>query len=358
MTKELMKGNEALAEAAIRAGCRFFAGYPITPQSEILEYLSWRMPEAGGTFIQSESEIAGISMVYGAAATGFRTLTSSSGPGFSLKQEGISYIAAAELPCVVVDVMRYGSGIGDIYQAQGDYWQATKGGGHGDYKVLVYAPASVQENADLTYLAYDKADEYLNPVLILSDGAIGQMMEPVELPEMKTHDPDKFEWSMKGNKDGRYKQITSRFYYQTNGDIKAYEKYLKAKYDKIEELEQKWESVETSDAEIILVSYGISSRICKEAIKIARGQNIKLGLIRPITLWPFPKLAFNNLPKSLKGFLSVEMSCLGQMVDDVALASRMKAPVYSFLSGGFVPEANKIVEMVKGILSDSIQEVY
>lgn len=358
MAKELYKGNEALAEAAVRAGCRIFAGYPITPQSEILEYLSWRMPEAGGVFVQSESEIAGISMVYGAAATGFRALTSSSGPGFSLKQEGISYIASAELPCVVVDVARYGSGLGDIYQAQGDYMQAVKGGGHGDYKVLVYAPASVQENADLTYLAFDKAEEYLNPVLILSDGAIGQMMEAVELPPMKTHDPDRFSWAMTGNQGGKHKQITTRFYYDKNGDVKAYEAYLRDKYNSMRDREQRWEAVQTADAEVLLVSYGISSRVCKEAVRLAREAKIKLGLIRPITLFPFPVKAFEQLPDGVKGLLSVEMSCLGQLIEDVALAVKCQAPVYSFLSGAAVPDAEDIVDAVQGILDNTGKAVY
>ena len=197
MSRELFKGNEALAEAAIRAGCNLYAGYPITPQSEVMEYLSWRMPEEGRAFVQSESEIAGISIVFGAAACGCRAMTSSSGPGFSLKQEGISYIAACELPCVIVDVARYGAGLGDIWPAQGDYWQVTKNGGHGDYRVLAYAPANVQEIVELTYEAFDKAEKYRNPVIILSDGIIGQMVEAVEMPEMKTHDPDQFDWAMK-----------------------------------------------------------------------------------------------------------------------------------------------------------------
>ena len=209
MAKKLMKGNDAIAESAVRAGCRLFAGYPITPQSEILEYLSTRLPEVGGQFVQTESEIAGISAVYGGAAAGFRTLTSSSGPGYSLLQEGISYIASADLPCVIVSVMRYGSGLGDIYQAQGDYWQVVKNGGHGDYRCLVLAPNSVQEAADLTYLAYDKADEYRNPVVVLSDASISQMMEPVEFKEFNEHDPDKHEWSLKGKQNGPFRRITS-----------------------------------------------------------------------------------------------------------------------------------------------------
>src|SRR6056297_66291 len=216
MTKKLMKGNEAIAEASVRAGCKFFAGYPITPQSEILEYLSWRMPEDGGVFIQSESELAGISMVYGAAATGFRAMTSSSGPGYRLKQEGISYIASAELPALIVNVMRYGSGLGDIFVGQSDYWQVVKNGGHGDYRAMVYAPASVQEAADLIEYGFGKAERYRNPVVILSDASIGQMMEPVEFKKPYKHNPDFFDWTAKGKKGRDYNRITSVMYYMEN----------------------------------------------------------------------------------------------------------------------------------------------
>jgi len=243
LKKQLMKGNDAAAEAAVRAGCRFFAGYPITPQSEILEYLSWRLPEVGGTFLQCESELAGISMVYGAAATGARALTSSSGPGFSLMQEGISYIASAELPCVVIDVQRYGSGLGDIFTGQSDYWQATKNGGHGDYRCMVLAPNSVQEIADFVALAFDKAEEYRNPVLILSDASISQMMESVSLPELKEHDMDQHEWAMKGKGKEHNKRHTSVMYYKPDYDV-----YLKAKYDKMIAQEQRWEEFQTEDA--------------------------------------------------------------------------------------------------------------
>ncbi|EGO63417.1 3-methyl-2-oxobutanoate dehydrogenase subunit VorB [Acetonema longum] len=363
MAKELYKGNEALAEAAVRAGCNIYAGYPITPQSEILEYMSWRMPEVGRVFVQSESEIAGISMVFGAAACGFRALTSTSGPGFSLKQEGISYIAACELPCVVVDVARYGAGLGDIWPAQGDYWQVTKGGGHGDYKVLAYAPATVQEMVDLTYTAFDKAEQYTNPVIILSDGIIGQMMETVELPPMKTHDSKQFSWAMTGNKTGQHKIIMNPWMYSKEysdkgvpDGVPAYEKHLRDKYIAMFEQEQKWESIQAEDAEVVLVSYGISSRICKEAVSVARAQGIKLGLIRPISISPFPKKAFERLA-NVKGFIAVEMSCLGQLEDDVKLASKCKIPVYSYLSGIYVPETEQILSMVNDILSANGKEV-
>ena len=229
MDRQLMKGNEAIAEAAVRAGCKFFAGYPITPQSEILEYLSWRMPEEDGVFIQSESELSGISMVYGAAATGFRTMTSSSGPGYSLLQEGISYIASAELPCLIVDVMRYGSGLGDIFVGQSDYWQAVKNGGHGDYRSIVYAPSSVQEAADLVRIGFEKAEKYKNPVTILSDASIGQMMEPVEFPEIINHDPDQYDWTASGKGERKFNRITSVMYYMDN-----YDDHISKKYSTIE----------------------------------------------------------------------------------------------------------------------------
>ncbi len=351
MTKKLMKGNDAVAEAAIRAGCRFFAGYPITPQSEILEYLSWRMPEVGGVFIQTESEISGISMIYGAAAAGARALTSSSGPGFSLMQEGISYIASAELPCVVLDVQRYGSGLADIYTGQGDYWQAVKNGGHGDYRCLVFAPNSVQETVDLMGLAFDKAEEYRNPVLLLSDASIAQMMEPVEFPEMKDYDQDALPWAMKGKGDGQNKRHTSIMYYNLD-----YDNYLKRKYDKMVEKEQRWEEVRTEDAELILVAYGISSRICEEVVESARKEGMKVGLIRPITLYPFPVKAFEKL-ESVKYFASVEMSCLSQMIEDVVMASKCR-PTYPIRGGMKVYETEEILSAVKDIFAGNAKEVY
>lgn len=352
MAKQLMKGNDAIAEAAVRAGLRFYAGYPITPQTEILEYLTWRLPEVGGTFVQTESEIAGISMVYGAAAAGFRTMTSSSGPGFSLLQEGISYIASAELPCVLVNVMRYGTGLGDIFQAQGDYWQTVKNGGHGDYRCPVYAPASVQEAADLMILAFDKAEEYRNPVIVLSDASISQMMEPVEFPEMKEQNPDKFEWSVKGHGGGEFRKITSTMYYIDN-----YDEYILTKYRTIEEKEQRWQEIKTADAEYVLVAYGISARICKEAVKIARGKGIKLGLIRPITLYPFPIKAFENC-KDVKAFISAELTPLSQMAEDVAIACNMKVPVYAITGGIEVFDSADIIEEIEKIQRGESEEVY
>lgn len=343
----LMKGNEALAEAAIRAGCRFFSGYPITPQSEVLEYLSWRMESVGGEFIQTESELSGINMGLGAAAAGARVLSSSSGPGFTLLQEGISYLVAADLPMVLVDVMRYGNGLGDIGQSQGDYWQLTRGGGHGDYRTIVLAPASVQENADLTYLAFDLAEKYRHPVIIGSDAAIGQMMERVELPEMLEHDIDRYDWAMKGCKKGDVqKKVTNLLYY-----MEGYDQFLIDKYAAMEENEQRWEAVQVEDAEVVLVSYGISSRVCKDAVKLAREEGIKLGLIRPISLWPFPVKAFDAMSEDCKALMTVEMNILGQMVDDVVLATGNKLPVYSYTTVKEVPETEIILEKVKKILS-------
>ncbi len=351
MDKQLMKGNEAIAEAAVRAGCKFFAGYPITPQSEILEYLSWRMPEEDGVFIQSESELAGISMVYGAAATGFRTMTSSSGPGYSLLQEGISYIASAELPCLLVNVMRYGSGLGDIFVGQSDYWQTVKNGGHGDYRSIVYAPASVQEAADLVRLGFDKAEEYRNPVTLLSDASIGQMMEPVDLPKIIDHDPDKYDWTASGKGERKFNRITSNMYYMDNFD-----EYISKKYKTIEENEQLWEEFHTEDAEYVLVAYGISSRISIEAVEAVRKKGIKAGLIRPISLYPFPVKAFEGL-KDVKGLISVEMTKLSQMAEDVALASRMKVPVYGITGGTELYEVEDVVESILEIVDGKAKEV-
>lgn len=347
MKQVLMKGNEAIAEAAIRAGCRFYSGYPITPQSEILEYMSWRMEEVGGEFIQTESELSGINMMLGATAAGARVIASSTGPGFSLFQEGISYLVAADLPAVIVDVMRYGNGLGDIGQSQGDYWQLTRGGGHGDYRTIVLAPNSVQENADLGYLAFDLAEKYRHPVLIASDAAIGQMVEKVQLPEMKEHDINKYDWSIKGCKKGEVqKKITNILYY-----MKDYNSYLINKYKEIELNEQRWESIQVEDAEIVVVSYGISSRVCTEAVDVARAQGVKLGLIRPITLWPFPVKAFEELSANCKALMTVEMNILGQMVDDVLLATKNRYPVYSYATVKEVPETDIIIGKVKDILA-------
>lgn len=344
MAKELMKGNEALAEAAIRAGCRFYSGYPITPQTEILEYLSWRMDEVGGTFVQTESELAGINMLLGAAAAGARALTSSAGPGFSLNQEGISYLVAADLPAVIIDVMRIGTGLGDIAQGQGDYWQLTRGGGHGDYHTIVLAPASVQENCDMMETAFELAEKYRHPVLIASDAAIGQMAEGVNLPELKDHDIDTYDWAVRGCKHGDAPRKIQNTYY-TRPD---YVEYLRAKYAAMDS-EQRWENYMADDADVVLVAYGISSRVAKEAVNEARAEGFKLGLIRPITLWPFPNRAFEEC-KNAKAFMTVEINILGQMVDDVRLAVRDTRPVDFYGTFFGLPESDVIVEKAKAML--------
>lgn len=349
--KKLMKGNVALAEAAIRAGCRMFAGYPITPQSEILEYLSSRMAEVGGQFVQTESELAGISMVMGAAACGQRAMTSSSGPGFTLKQEGISYLSSAELPAVIVDVMRYGIGLGDIILGQADYFQATRGGGHGGYCLPVLAPSSVQENADLVYRAFDVAEKYRTPVIVLSDAAIGQMCGAVELPPFRDHDIDRFDWTLKGRDEAHPngRTMTDRMYYDFG--YLEYDEHIRDRYNEMKEKEQAWEEWEAEDAEFLLVSYGISSRVCKEAVKLARAEGIRLGLIRPIAVWPFPQKAFDRFNGTVKGYLAVEMNAMGQMVEDVVLAARGKTPVYSMATGRVIADSEDVVRVVKDILA-------
>ncbi|WP_066497247.1 3-methyl-2-oxobutanoate dehydrogenase subunit VorB [Abyssisolibacter fermentans] len=365
MKKKLMKGNQALAEGAIRAGCRFYAGYPITPQTEIVEYMSDRMLEVDGNYVQAESEIGAISMVYGAASCGYRAMTSSSGPGFVLKQEGISYIASAELPAVIINVQRIGSGLGDISPAQDNYILSVKGGGHGDYRPIVYAPSSVQENLDYTLLAFEKAEQYRTPVVLLSDGAIGQMMESVRIPDMQQHDPNKFEWALKGKQSGKNKIVTSNMYYHeqdkygryTQDAYAAYGRYLADKVKNIQENEQLYEEKYLDDADVVLVSYGISSRICKAAIETARKEGIKLGLIRPISLFPFPNKAFDKLSDSLKGIICVEMNSWGQMVDDIKLAVNGRIPVHMYASSAYIPDEDTIIKMAKEILNSDAKEV-
>ena len=355
--KQLMKGNIALGEAAIRAGCRLFAGYPITPQSEILEYLSWRLPEAGGQFIQTESELAGINVILGGAATGQRVLTSSSGPGFSLKQEGISYLASLELPAVIVDVARFGIGLGDITVGQGDYFQAVKGGGHGGYRLPVFAPSSIQENADFVSLAFETAEKYRTPVILLTDASIGQMCGSVELQEQQTYDPNRFSWALGSSNQPKAggRSVTDRQYLDFTQE--EYVPHLVERYREMQENEQRWEVVNTNDAEVILVSYGISSRICKEADKMAREEGIRLGLIRPISLWPFPVKAFQKCNATAKGYMTVEMAAVPQLAEDVFLAARGSVPVYAMATGRDIPDSEKILEEVKAILSGK-REVY
>lgn len=348
MTKILMKGNVALAESCIRAGCRFFSGYPITPQTEILEYLCWRMEEAGGQCVQTESELAGINMLLGAASAGARALTTTSGPGFSLKQEGISYLCASDLPAVIADVQRIGSGLGDIFQGQGDYWQLTRGGGHGDYRTIVLAPASVQETADLAFSSFDLAEKYRHPVIIATDAAIGQMAENVELPEMTEHNIDQYDWVIRPRKKGEPQRVIWNRFWDIGDD--EYPEYLLNKYSTIEKNEQRWESVQTEDAEIILVAYGISSRIAKSVVIRARKEGVPLGLIRPITLWPYPKEAFDELGGQVRAFLDIEMNILGQMTDDIKLADENRHPVEFYGEYWHIPDEEKILEQVKTML--------
>lgn len=352
---KLMKGNEAIAHAAIRCGCDGYFGYPITPQSEIMETLMDEEPwkTTGMVVLQAESEVAAINMVYGGAGCGKRVMTSSSSPGVSLKQEGMSYIAGAELPCLVVNVMRGGPGLGTIQPSQADYFQAVKGGGHGDYKVIVLAPASVQEMADHTVLSFDLAFKYSNPVMILVDGVIGQMMEKVVLPPFtprKTQEEIKNEstWATYGKPTSRKPNVITSLELESVNMEKRNLKF-QAKYRQIEDAEVRYEEMQCEDADYILVAFGSSARICQKAIEIARNQGFKLGLIRPITLWPFPTKLIENYANSgkIKGFLSVEMNA-GQMVEDVKLAVNGKTKVeYYGRLGGIVPTPDEVVEALK-----------
>ena len=350
MAKVLMKGNQALAESCLRAGCRFFSGYPITPQTDILEYLSWRMDEVGGKCVQTESELCGVNMLFGAAAAGARALTTTSGPGFSLKQEGISYLCGSDLPAVIVDVQRIGCALGDIFMGQGDYWQLTRGGGHGDYRTIVLAPCSVQESVDLAYGAFDLAEKYRHPVIIATDAALGQMMEPVELPEMKEHDMEKYDWYIRPRKEDELQRAIWNRYWDWEDGGHKYPAYILDKYGRMEAEEQRWEEVETEDAEIVIVAYGTSARVAKSAIARARKEGIKLGMIRPITLWPFPKKAFDGLGPQVKGILDVERNILGQMKDDVILADENRHPVEFYGEYWDNTSEFKIVEIAKEML--------
>jgi len=342
-----MKGNEALAEAAIRAGIKGYFGYPITPQSELLEYMSAHLNDRGGVFIQAESEVAAINMVYGAAGCGERVMTSTSSPGFSLMQEGISYIACAELPCLLVNVVRGGPGLGTIQPGQGDYFQTVKGGGHGDYKMIVLAPNSVQEMADHVYLGIDLADIYRIPVTILADGALGQMMEPVEFPEYdaKEHIVDHSAWATRGRANGKRHIITSL--YLDPEIMEGVNENLQKKYREIEAKEIQFESIKTKDADIIIVAYGLVSRVAHKTVELAREEGIKIGLLRPITLFPFPYREFNDISKNTDFILTVEMNS-GQMVEDVRLAVNGETPVEFYgRMGGIVPQPEEILKIIK-----------
>jgi 2-oxoglutarate ferredoxin oxidoreductase subunit alpha len=344
--KILMTGNEAMAEAAICAGCRAYFGYPITPQNELLEYMAARMPTVGGVFIQAESEVAAINMCYGASAAGVRTMTSSSSPGISLKMEGISYLAGADLPCVIINVARGGPGLGNIAPAQGDYFQATKGGGHGDYRMIVLGPATIAEAIELVILAFDLADKYRVPVMVLSDGMLGQIMEPVVLPEPvdPTSLPAK-PWALTGAR-GRHPNVVTSYAIDP-ADLNRINTQRQSRYHQIEKKEVRYRETETSDATIIVVAYGTVARIARTTVKMARSQGIKLGLVQPITLWPFPYAALRVLSSRVNTILTVEMSA-GQMVEDVRLAvgDRAETPFYGEL-GGLVPTPKDILREVK-----------
>jgi len=340
-----MKGNEAIGEAAVRAGCRYFFGYPITPQSELIHYLARRLPEVGGLYLQGESEVASINMVYGAAAAGARVMTASSGPGISLMQEGFSYLAGAELPCVVVNFMRGGPGLGNIGPSQADYFQATKGGGHGDYHMIVLAPNSVQEIIDLTILAFDLADKYRNTVMVMADGIMAQMMEPVELEEEKELNLPVKPWATTGTAYHEGRNVINSCYVIPEVE-EIVNLRLQEKYQKIIKNEQRCDSYLLEGAEIALVAFGTASRLCMSVVEKAREMGIPAGLIRPVTLWPFPHDYIGAIADRFKFMLAVEMN-MGQMQEDVQLAVRGKVPVYHYgRLGGMVPLVRDILAEV------------
>ncbi len=348
MAKILMKGNEAIGEAAIRAGLDAFFGYPITPQSELPEYLSIEMPARGRVFVQAESEVAAINMVYGAAGAGARVMTSSSSPGIALKQEGITYLAGAELPCVICSVGRGGPGLGGIQPAQADYNQSTRGGGNGDYHLLVYAPANIQEMCDMIMDAFEKGEYYRNPVMILVDGMIGQMMEPVEFKELtKEHKaPD---WATTGTEGKRKPNIINSLYLSPE-KLEEHNIRLTKKYAEMQEKEQAWEEYNMENPEVICIAYGTTSRIVKNAIETLRAEGKQVGLIRPKTLWPFPEKAMKEYPKSAKAILVVEMS-MGQMITDVKAFNEGRVPVHFYgRSGGMIPTPEAVADELRKII--------
>ena len=355
MAKELWKGNEAIAEAAIRGGCDCFFGYPITPQSEVPEYLSLHMPKHGKVFVQAESEVAAINMVYGAAAAGKRVMTSSSSLGVSLKQEGMSYLCSTELPAVIINCMRGGPGLGTIQPAQGDYFQATRGGGSGDYRTIVLAPANIQELADYVQEAFELADLYRNPVMVLADGLIGQMMEPIEWKELPKRElPSKKDWAVEGRKGAEFHHVITPIFAGPEECNDFNERMLK-KHEEITKNEIRYEETETEDCEILFTAYGTPARIILTAIDELRAQGIKAGLFRPITLWPFPE---EQLRKTInqdcvKVVLDVEMSAGGQMIEDVRLANEGAKPIkYYGVSGGEIPTLENIIDAAKKALEE------
>ncbi len=347
-----MKGNDAIAEAAIRSGCTAYFGYPITPQNELIAYMAEHLPSYGRVFIQAESEVSAVNMVYGAAAVGFRALTSSSSPGISLKQEGISYAAGADLPLVYVNIVRGGPGLGSIAPAQSDYFQSTRGGGHGDYRVIVLAPAGVQEAADLTYLAFDLADKWRMPVLILGDGVIGQMMEGITLPPFRDLStlPDKSSWAAgrQGEQNRAPRHITSINLVPEELEALVFERFKR--YERVEAEECRFESLYCDDAELVVAAYGTASRVCRGAVEKARSEGRKVGLFRPVSLWPFPSEALRAACSGSRRVLSVEMS-MGQMIEDLRLALRDRLPVELLPhSGGVVPTEEEVYERIVSML--------
>ena len=344
--KILMKGNEAIGEAAILAGCTHYFGYPITPQNEIPAYMAKRLPQVGGTFLQAESEIASISMVMGASASGARVMTSSSSPGIALKQEGISYMSGAELPAVVVNMMRGGPGLGNIAGAQGDYFQATRGGGNGDYRTLVFAPGNVQELADYTIKAFELADKYRMIAMILGDGFLGQMAEGFELPEKVENIPSKKDWILNGAK-GREARTIASLRLKPDEVLEIHNNNLAKKYKTISENETIYDTYMMDDAEVLIVAYGTSSRVCRKAIRRLRESGVKAGMFRPVTVWPFPYKELEEAAKGMKKVLAVEMS-LGQMVEDVYMSAGKFVDVDFYgRAGGMLPQVEKIIEKVK-----------
>jgi len=353
--KELWKGNEAIAEAAIRAGCDCFFGYPITPQSEIPEYLSLHMPQHGKVFVQAESEVAAINMVYGAAGAGMRVMTSSSSPGISLKQEGITYLAGAELPAVIVNCMRGGPGLGTIQPGQSDYFQATRGGGNGDYRTVVLAPANIQEAVDMVQEAFDIADQYRNPVLVLADGMIGQMMEPIEWREIPKRKLAPKDWAATGRKGRAHHNVINSLYIDPN-ECDDFNVELAKKYQLIKENEVRWTGKDVEDAELLITAYGTPARIVLTALEQLRAEGIKAGLFRPISLWPFPEKELHDLAlrDNVKAILDVEMSIDGQMIEDVRLSVEGRRPIsYLGHAGGVIPTVEEIVEAGKKALKEA-----
>ena len=354
MEKELWKGNEAIAEAAIRAGCDRFFGYPITPQSEVPEYMTAHMPKLGRVFVQSESEVAAINMVYGAGGAGMRTMTSSSSPGISLKQEGISYLIGAEIPAVIVNCMRGGPGLGTIQPGQGDYFQATRGGGNGDYRTVVLSPSNIQEAVDFVQEAFDIADQYRNPVMVVMDGLIGQMMEPIEWrPVPKRNLPPK-DWATTGRKGRDHHNVLNSLYMDPES-CDVHNQNLAKKFEEMTKNEVRWETNFCEDAELLITAYGTPARIALTAIDALRAEGIKVGLFRPISLWPFPEQALREVAwqDSVKTILDVEMSSTGQMLDDVRLSVEGRKPIhYLGRAGGVIPTVEEMIDAAKAALKE------